>query len=87
MAGGLRTASAFCVAIAGAVFALTADAASVVYTYDTMGRIRTASYDNGVCVTYSYDANGNRTAQSNVSGSSGTPTWGSGIWGCFPWTP
>lgn len=70
-----------------AFLAATAAEADVVFTYDNLGRVRTARYDNGVCVTYAYDANGNRTAQSNVSGSSGTPTWGSGVWGCFPWTP
>src|SRR5690606_34995570 len=36
---------------------------SVVYTYDTLGRIATASYDTGVIIIYTYDANGNRTAQ------------------------
>jgi hypothetical protein len=65
----------------------TAAWADVTFTYDAVGRIRTARYDNGVCVVYSYDANGNRTAQSNVTGSSGTPAWGTGFWGCFPWTP
>jgi YD repeat-containing protein len=65
-----------------------AAAANVVFTYDAAGRVRTARYDNGICVIYSYDANGNRTAQTNVSGGApATPTWGSGVWGCFPWTP
>lgn len=43
----------------------TASAAngSVVYTYDALGRVLTASYDTGVEVIYSYDANGNRTQQ------------------------
>jgi hypothetical protein len=52
---------------------------SVTYTYDALGRLRTALYDTGVC-TYQYDANGNRTQQTvNVSGSPLTPTWGTGI--------
>jgi YD repeat-containing protein len=34
---------------------------SVVYTYDALGRVTTASYDTGVIVIYAYDANGNRT--------------------------
>jgi YD repeat-containing protein len=74
-----------------AVFGLltmTAAWADVIFTYDAVGRVRTARYDNGICVFYVYDANGNRTAQTNVNGGApGMPTWGSGVWGCFPWTP
>ncbi|UEP53234.1 RHS repeat protein [Burkholderia ambifaria] len=62
--------------------------ATVQYFYDQLGRVTTALYDNGVCVAYSYDANGNRTAQSNTAGNGVPPmTWGAGVWGCVPWTP
>jgi hypothetical protein len=62
--------------------------ATVVYTYDQLGRITTALYDNGLCIMYTYDANGNRTSQTNTaSGAPQTPTWGTGVWGCFAWTP
>lgn len=62
--------------------------ASVSYTYDLAGRVTTAVYDNGTCVAYAYDAAGNRTSQINtVSGAPVTPTWGTGTWGCFAWTP
>ena len=54
---------------------------SVVYTYDPLVRIATASYDTGVCIAYTYDANGNRTSQ-NILVTSPTST---GIWGCFNW--
>jgi len=37
-----------------------ADAATT-YTYDTLGRVSTATYPNGVVITYSYDPAGNRT--------------------------
>jgi YD repeat-containing protein len=60
---------------------------SVAYTYDTLGRVTTASYDTGVCVIYTYDANGNRLSQSVNVTTGSTPTWGTGIWGCFQWTP
>jgi YD repeat-containing protein len=61
--------------------------ASSIYTYDQLGRVTTAVYDNGLCVAYSYDANGNRTSQTNtLSGGPTSPTWGSGTWGCFGWT-
>ena len=59
---------------------------SVSYTYDALGRLITAHYDTGVCIVYAYDANGNRTSQTvNVGGNPGTPTWGTGTWGCFNW--
>jgi len=62
--------------------------ASVSYTYDPVGRVTTAIYDNGLCVAYAYDANGNRTAQTNTMGGAPvTATWGTGVWGCFSWTP
>ena len=61
---------------------------SVVYTYDPLGRVTTGLYDNGLCIAYAYDANGNRTAQTNtISSAPESPTWGSGVWGCFSWTP
>ena len=59
--------------------------ASTLFSYDPVGRVATAVYDNGTCVAYSYDAAGNRTAQSNPATT--TTTWGSGVWGCFNWTP
>jgi YD repeat-containing protein len=62
--------------------------ASVSYTYDRVGRVTTAVYDNGTCIAYAYDAAGNRTSQiTTVSGTPEMPTWGSGAWGCFVWTP
>jgi YD repeat-containing protein len=64
---------------------------SVTYTYDTLGRVATATYDTGVIVIYSYDANGNRTQQViNVNTGNLTWTmtatpctsncWGAGLW-------
>ncbi|MES2161416.1 MAG: NBR1-Ig-like domain-containing protein [Pseudomonadota bacterium] len=35
---------------------------SVSYTYDTLGRVHTATYASGAVVTYNYDAAGNRTS-------------------------
>jgi YD repeat-containing protein len=61
--------------------------ASGSYSYDLLGRLTTALYDNGTCVAYAYDANGNRTSQSvTLSGAPTSPVWGSGVWGCFSWT-
>lgn len=78
------------VALLGIVVATPAEGAtaSVRYTYDQLGRIATALYDNNVCVIYSYDANGNRTTQTNTVFSGSQPMiWGTGTWGCEPWTP
>lgn len=58
---------------------------SVSYTYDALGRVVTASYDTGVCMIYTYDANGNRLSQTVNIGTGTTSTWGAGIWGCFKW--
>ena len=60
---------------------------SIIYTDDALGRVATALYDNGTCIVYSYDANGNRTAQTiTTSGNPTTPVWGTGSWGCFIWS-
>lgn len=63
--------------------------AAVIYTYDQLGRVTSALYDNGLCIAYAYDANGNRTAVTRTAagGAPQTPTWGTGTWGCFVWTP
>ena len=50
--------------LAGALIAQTAGTAhagSVVYTYDSLGRLSTATYGS-VVVKYNYDAAGNRTS-------------------------
>lgn len=65
---------------------MTADVAlsangSVVYTYDALGRLISASYDTGVCILYSYDANGNRLSEKILVTSSSS----TGVWGCFNW--
>lgn len=55
------------------------------YTYDQLGRLTSALYENGSCIGYSYDAAGNRTSITNPSGGAGSSTWGTGVWGCFHW--
>jgi YD repeat-containing protein len=54
------------------------------YTYDRLGRLTSALYENGLCVAYSYDANGNRTAINSAP--AGSPVWGVGSFGCIYWT-
>lgn len=54
---------------------------SVAYTYDALGRVTMVSYDTGVCILYSYDANGNRLSETIRVSSAGT----TGVWGCFRW--
>ena len=74
------------VAALGSILFPVSVGASGSYTYDAAGRLTTALYDNGTCVAYSYDANGNRTSQTTTSsGLPESPTWGSGVWGCFVW--
>ena len=45
------------------LLACPVSAGSVNYTYDTLGRLQTATYSNGMMITYSYDATGNRSSQ------------------------
>jgi YD repeat-containing protein len=61
----------------------------IAFGYDKVGRLMTAHYDNGACIVYVYDANGNRASQTITSSGSapGTPSWGTGTFGCFYWTP
>ena len=40
-----------------------------------------------LCVVYNYDENGNRVSQSSFTFGSPGAVWGSGIYGCFDWTP
>jgi YD repeat-containing protein len=49
------------VAIAFAALAAGAASAATAYTYDTLGRIATVTYDSGKEIVYTYDAAGNRT--------------------------
>jgi YD repeat-containing protein len=78
-------------AIAAAVLMLapaSVGSSAVIYGYDPVGRLATAKYDDGTCVVYAYDANGNRTSAVTTRG--GTPElaeWGSGVWGCLAWSP
>lgn len=53
--GGLSAALSSC------LIPLTADADTVVYAYDALGRVVTATYGNGTVITYNYDPAGNRT--------------------------
>lgn len=62
---------------------------TVTYSYDLVGRVTSAAYGNGLCVVYTYDPNGNRTAQSySMSSTPASQNWGTGVWGCYlTWTP
>ena len=46
-------------------------ASGITYTYDALGRVITATYDNGTQISYNYDAAGNRTAQGVTCGTGG----------------
>ena len=45
----------------------------VIYTYDALGRVITATYGNGTTTTYTYDPTDNRTAQTTTIGSPPPP--------------
>lgn len=73
--------------LASSVVAPTSAAnGSVTYAYDSLGRVISASYDTGVIVYYTYDANGNRLSQV-INVNTATGTWGSFNWGAALWGP
>ena len=54
------------------------------YTYDALGRVTSANFDDGAIILYSFDAAGNRTSQiTNINTTSAT--WGSFNWGSALW--
>lgn len=63
MGPGSRRAMRWAAGIAGALAACAALAGSVANTYDSLGRLVTVTYSNGVVINYVYDAAGNRTSQ------------------------
>lgn len=80
---------ALCAFVAGVPFQAKADTTQ--YTYDALGRVSTVTYGNGVVVTYSYDAAGNRTQKiANVAAAtlvwmaSATPC-ANNCWGTKNW--
>jgi YD repeat-containing protein len=56
----MRVALSIVVIAAGLSWLAPAQAATT-YTYDTLGRVSTVTYDSGLIITYSYDPAGNRT--------------------------
>lgn len=79
----LRLAALFALSIltCGTTESAVAANGSVAFTYDALGRVTAASYDTGVCIIYTYDANGNRVSETiNVAAAGAT-----GVWGCFNW--
>lgn len=58
------------VAVIVSAIAVTATlAATINYTYDELGRLRTVTYDGGITTTYTLDAAGNRTNVTTGGGS------------------
>lgn len=86
---GLVVSAAIALGASVSAAAHAANSAETVYTYDQLGRLMTAlTPATGVCIAYSYDATGNRTSETiTISGAPESPTWGTGVAGCFLWTP
>jgi hypothetical protein len=80
------TAPLFLAALVGAFLAAqSADSAPTVsYSYDALGRLSVASYNNGtelITTTYVYDSAGNRSSYVTVQASVWNAfNWGGGIW-------
>jgi YD repeat-containing protein len=58
---GSRWVPAFAALLIGLFLSVVGQAAGVTYTYDDLGRLRTATYDDGTVISWVYDAAGNRT--------------------------
>jgi len=57
------------------VTAVPAEAGTISYTYDQLGRLSQAAYPSGAIIRYVYDPNGNRTSYV-VTGSANPPPTG-----------
>jgi YD repeat-containing protein len=71
----LKKRDKFSIAAAASVLsaiAVPAAGGTIAYTYDPLGRVISATYPNGACTTYTYDAVGNRAQY--TSGSTSAPT-------------
>jgi YD repeat-containing protein len=55
-------ASACFLCVVAVLVSLLPASAGVVYAYDTLGRLHTATYDNGKQIVYNYDPAGNRSS-------------------------
>jgi YD repeat-containing protein len=66
-----RTALSFIFAFLLLFASPASEASGITYTYDALGRVLTATYDNGTKSFYNYDAAGNRTTQGVVCSPSG----------------
>ena len=64
-----------------------AHAASSVLINSQMLALFQAIGTPNICVTYTYDLNGNRKTQNSMLWGAPGTTWGSAIYGCFSWTP
>jgi YD repeat-containing protein len=62
--------------------------ATTTYLYDPAGRLTVIMYDNGVCIAYSYDADGERISEKTFGAGAGVGPlkWGGGNWGCTSWS-
>lgn len=57
------------------------------YGYDALGRISSVRYEDGLCVIYSYDRNGNIIRQiANAAPLETSMLWGSDNWTNFAWS-
>jgi len=67
----MKIALALTFAIVIGILSFPSHASGITYTYDALGRVITATYDNGTQIFYNYDAAGNRTTQSVTCGTGG----------------
>lgn len=80
-------AALFVISLAGLSAPSGASEPTLLAQSDRAARTAVSSRDDP-CILYTYDTNGNRLSQLILaSGSPAAPTWGTGVWGCFKWSP
>jgi YD repeat-containing protein len=70
----------FAVAVILATSLAREASAGVTYAYDALGRLASATYDNGVIIYYYYDEDGNRLTQV-VQANAAAAVWNNFYWG------
>jgi hypothetical protein len=79
-----RAIGLFAAALAISLIPAGATEANVTYTYDSFGRLASATYDSGLTVYYFYDLN-TGTVTEVVQAQSGVDDWGGFNWGAANW--
>jgi hypothetical protein len=86
----VKLASKFLAVLGGLVFAVSpamAQPAVITMVMQPPASIVAMASATSLCITITYDKNGNRISQTVGNVTTNTTIWGSGTYGCFVWKP